>query len=102
MSMANVEPTGIAGQILRSTFTFGPPAANVPAQLMKMAQGGRFNGGRAMITVVAASTDATISAGSRRELIDLYPSLTMDFTGVPSSNRDSASFHHPQSCRAFE
>src|SRR5215813_14221277 len=101
MSIANVEPTGITGQILRSTFTFGPPAANVPAQLMKMAQGGRFKGGRAMMTVVAASADATISGG-RRELIDLYPSLTMDFTGVPSSNRDSASFHHPQSCRAFE
>jgi hypothetical protein len=72
MSIAYVEPMGIAGQMRRIRFALGPPAANVPAQLMKIAQGGRFKGGRAIITVVAASRDATISTGSRRELIVVF------------------------------
>src|SRR5580765_4345642 len=54
----------------RITVAFGPPAAKVPAQLMKMAHGGRFKGGREIMTVVAASAEATISAGGNRELIN--------------------------------
>src|SRR3954464_3150094 len=55
----------MTGQILRSTSGLGPPAAKVPAQLMKMAHGGSDQGGSEMITVVAASSDATISVGRR-------------------------------------
>jgi hypothetical protein len=73
ISIANVELTGIAGQMRRNTFAFGPPAANVPAQLINMAQGGRFKGGSEMITVVAASSDATISAGGKRDVITSIP-----------------------------
>src|SRR5579863_770834 len=56
-------PTGIVIQIFRKLAEVGPPAANVPAQVMKIAQGGKFQGGIPMKTVVTARADATISAG---------------------------------------
>jgi hypothetical protein len=71
MNIANVEPTGIEGQIRRKTVALGPPAANVPAQLMKMAHGGRLQGGREIMTVVAASRDATSSTGGKCDFMTL-------------------------------
>src|SRR5665213_2814399 len=58
---AKIEPIGIVSQIFFNTSGFGPPAAKVPAQDTKIAHGGRFDG---VNTVVAASREATISAGS--------------------------------------
>src|ERR671932_2376797 len=40
ISIAVNEPSTCTGRILRSTSRFGPPAANVPAQLMNTAHGG--------------------------------------------------------------
>ena len=54
-------PIGIVSQIFFNTSGFGPPAANVPAHETKIAQGGRCDGVK---IVVAASSEATISAGS--------------------------------------
>src|SRR5487761_2210847 len=63
MRKAAMEPTGIANQIRLRFCGLGPPMAKVPAQLMKMAQGGRCQGGMEMKMVVTASRDATTSAG---------------------------------------
>src|SRR5215467_12077202 len=102
MNMAKVEPTGIAGQIRRMTFAFGPPAAKVPAQLINMAHGGRFKGGSEMITVVAASREAIISTGGRRKLINVPSSLTINFASMLRGDCNSAPFNYVQPRGAFE
>jgi hypothetical protein len=61
MRQAKIAPIGIVIQIFFMTSGFGPPAAKVPAHETKIAHGGRCAGVK---TVVAASRDATISAGN--------------------------------------
>src|SRR5215469_17672320 len=54
---AVIAPIGIVTQIFFSVSGFGPPAAKVPAQEMKMAHGGRLPGTKSVVT---ASSEATI------------------------------------------
>src|SRR5215471_2922060 len=56
---ATIAPIGIVTQIFLSVSGLGPPAANVPAQEMKTAHGGRRAGAKSVVT---ASSEATISA----------------------------------------
>src|SRR6185437_96641 len=57
---AVIAPIGIVTHIFFRVSGFGPPAAKVPAQVMKMAHGGRLAGANSVVT---ASSEATISAG---------------------------------------
>src|SRR3954454_9786025 len=68
MHIAVTEPSTWTGRILRMTSRFGPPAANVPAQLMNTAHGGKCGEPLEIGTVVIASSDAEISLGSLSQL----------------------------------
>jgi hypothetical protein len=54
---------GMVIHSFRILAALGPPAANVAAHAMKIAQGGRFHGGIPTKIVVTARSEATISAG---------------------------------------
>src|SRR5579875_3112558 len=63
MQNAVIDPTGIVGRSFLNTSRLGPPEANVPAQVMKMAHGGKFVGGRELSTVVTARSEAATGSG---------------------------------------
>src|SRR3954463_800095 len=69
ISIAVNEPSTWTGRILRRTSRFGPPAANVPAQLMNTAHGGKCGDPLEIGTVVMASSEADSSLGRLSQLL---------------------------------
>src|SRR5919202_3186300 len=69
ISVAVHEPSTWTGTILRMTSRFGPPEANVPAQLMNTAHGGKCVAPREIGTVVIASSEADSSLGRFSQLL---------------------------------
>src|ERR687888_190974 len=63
ISIAVTDPSTCTGTSLRITSRLGPPDANVPAQLMNTAHGGKCGGALPIGTVVIASRDAESSLG---------------------------------------
>ena len=71
MTSANVDPTGMVSHKRLAFAQDGPPSKNVPAQPMKIAQGGRLSAVPPMNAVRPARMDATISWGMRSRMDNL-------------------------------